>query len=190
MKAISGFVGLVTLAAAVGCGGPGSFNGTVTGLTLDVKSSAYLDAKDSNGKVVGVVVFLTDQADICRSLEAGTEPKGMNAFAMEALVVDASGNLVAPASGSYEVFDPSTSPQTAGNFAIAVFAHLDSSCVNTVSNDKADGHSGTVHLDALTLEKSASGSFDISMGSQGDHVTGSFDAAFCNADANATLKCG
>ena len=60
----------LALPALVACGGPGSFDGTVNGITMSVKDAVFLTPKDGNGNVVGLVLSMSDQPGLCASLQA------------------------------------------------------------------------------------------------------------------------
>lgn len=188
MKAIACIAGLVTLAA--GCGRvQGTMSGTVAGIKLDVNSVVYVDDKDSNGNLVGIAVLLTDQPDICKTLQGGNVPQGMTSLSLSLLRLDSSGKPLVPTVQAYGVFAPSDLPTMAGEYAVATFAHLDSTCKNTLTDAQSTGTSGAVRLNAITLEGSARGGFDVSVGSQSDEVSGSFDAVFCDVDLVASRGC-
>lgn len=177
---------LVTAAAvlAVGCGGPGSFNGTVDGKSLSVEDAVFAPIKSNNGDTVGVALALSDVPDMCAQIKANREPKGATVASFLLLRVGSDGNGLAPDVGEFKVTDSfEHTPQ--GNFAFGGFSKSDANCNNEIANDHSSAKSGVVKVDALELKKDGSltGTFDVTFGTQADKVTGSFNAAFCDVSA-------
>lgn len=178
MKRIATIAGLLVLAAATGCPGPGSISGTVSGIKASVKDAAYVDLKDSSGKVQAALVILADKSNICDSIKASREPKEMTGLWMMLVQYGSDGYTQLPTEGDYTVTD--TQPSQPGKYAQVLFVHTDANCNNALSSSQSYGVSGLVTASSFTQGKHASGKFDVTVGDQNDKIKGSFSAEFCD----------
>jgi hypothetical protein len=172
---------ILGLAAAVvlsACGGPGNMSGTVAGIKLDVKDSAFLLVKNQAGDTVGMFLAMADQPDICGTLKANRQPKNTTAVLFSMVRYTDQGTTLAPDVGDYTVIN--MTPPRGGNYAGALFSHTDTNCTSTIAQTAATGSSGLIKLTSMKAEANgyAQGSFDITFGAS-DKVTGSFSAKFC-----------
>ncbi len=166
----------------VACGSPGDFKGKVDDRELSVEDAVFLPLKDDAGKTLGVMLYMVDQPDICSTLKANRDPKNTTVFS--ALLVRSNGEQVlAPEEGDYTVTNNFLNVGS-GNHALAIFGKNDANCDNAVSGDRGIGRSGIINVKELALgsDGAMSGTFDITFGSQGDKVSGSFNAAYCDVN--------
>jgi len=144
------------LLCACGPSGPGSFNGTVQSDALHVADAVYLMSQE---------IWLTDHTDLCTLLKANTYPKSGTLVKIAPHPVTTSVDFMVAESGA---LDHTVSLE---------FLKLDATCNTSMS---APATAGSVTLTTATAMGSASGTFDVTFGSA-DHVTGSFNALFCDA---------
>src|SRR5689334_9675027 len=97
----------LALPALVACGGPGSFDGTVNGITMSVKDAVFLTPKDGNGNVVGLVLSMSDQPGLCASLQAQQVVHDSTNF-VASLSEFSGGGQVPPTPGDFPVYNGST----------------------------------------------------------------------------------
>jgi len=171
-------LGLAVAAVLSACGGPGNMSGTVGGIQLNVKDSAFLIVKNQQGESVGMFLAMVDKPDICATLKANRNPKELTGVLFSMVRYTDQGTTLAPDVGDYTVI--SATPPRGGNYAGAFFTHTDTNCTSTISNTAAQGSSGLVKLTSMKAEANgyASGTFDVTFGAS-DKVTGSFNAKFC-----------
>ncbi len=171
----------------VGCGGPGGFDGKVSGTELKVSEALLFPAKDGSGKLVGAYVGMANVTGVCDRLKAGRAFKDTTAVLIAMTTLGTDLKATAPTPGDY----PVKLPTGAGNAAIATFVKTDSKCMTTIPGGNSNGVSGLVKLSAIKLEAggSAQGTFDITFGSQNDKTTGSFNATFCDANVFTSTNC-
>ncbi len=137
---------------AVGCGGPGSFNGKVDGKELAVEDAIFAPVKGSDGKVTGVAVILSDVPDLCAAVKANRDPKGATIaqFAMMRIASDGSA-VLAPDVGDYGITDNPFSAK-GGNIAFGGFIKSDLNCANEVASDRALARERTVKIETIELQ--------------------------------------
>lgn len=164
-----------------GCGGPGSFSGTVAGNGIAVQDAIFAVAKDGSGKVFAAELFLGDKPGICATLKANRNPKS-SAYLQLTFESLGSTGAVSPDVGDYTV--KSGLQLAAGNWAYGVYAKTDPNCQNTLTSSAAQTQSGTVKVASIKPEANGQmiGTFDITFGPQKDKVTGAFSATFCDWD--------
>ncbi len=186
MKKLATLVLPLCLAA---CGGPGSFNGTVAGIKLDVKSSVFLQGTDSNGVPNSAWVALTDVPAACDEVKSNRTPKNGTIVVFLLERYDANNKRIAPDKGDYTVTDNIFS--SSGNIAFANFSKQDTNCTNTIQAKNSTGRSGLIKVDGYkgVTGGNISGSFDVTFGDQNDRVTGGFNADFCDAAIPLTPNC-
>jgi hypothetical protein len=170
---------ILALAALTGCGG--SFSGTVNGISLNVQDSIFGLLKDEMGKSAGLVIFMADQPGLCDKLKANREPKNSTSMTFLLFNVSNDGMQLAPSTGDYTITSSLTAT-TRGNIGIASFSKSDGNCTATIQPANTTGQSGIVKLSALNSSAGgqATGTFDITVGTQNDKVTGSIAASFCD----------
>jgi hypothetical protein len=173
----------VTTALAVvilsGCGG--SFSGTVNGLSLNVADSIFGLLKDDDGKSAGLVLIMADQPNLCDKLKANREPKNSTAMTFLLFNVANDGSQLAPSTGDYTITS-TLGPTTRGNIGLASFSKTDGNCTDTIQPANTTGQSGLVKLSSVNSSAGgqANGTFDITVGTQNDKVTGTIIANFCD----------
>ena len=175
---------LMAALALAACGGPGSFDGTVAGNTLDVKEAVFFVQPFTFGTTsVGnaIALGLSGQTGTCDSLKANTTKANGTALTM-ALGVMQGGLSVSDdlTSGSYRlltILDGLNPPAAGTRVYYSAFDKLDATCKDTTSQTGlATG--GSITVDGYTAGKSVTGSFDLQFGS--DTGKGSFNATFCD----------
>lgn len=176
------FATVVVLATLSGCGG-GSVAGSVSGISLAAQDSIFLVLKDDAGKTQSIVVLIADKPNICDTLKANREPKASTSLAFTLLNVkieNNKGSLLAPDVGSYTVTDQDIT--ASGTFARSSFTKTDANCTQTLTTGATTGKSGLVKISSLNASSSGSlvGTFDVSIGTQSDKLTGTLNARFCD----------
>lgn len=172
------------------CGGAGSVNGKVAGNQLSVVDSAFLLFKDNN-KIVSAAVILSDKPNLCTTAKANRDTKNSTylIIGLYRYVDDGAGGLtpVSPDVGDYSV----TQVTRAGTYAGGLFGKSDAACQTTVGATQSAAQSGTVKVTTFKPEAngSAVGTFDITIGTQNDKLTGTFNAQFCDVVPSATPNC-
>lgn len=174
MKQLTSLAGVLALSLVAACGGPGSVNGTVSGHSLAVSDAVYADINVAGG-IVGVI-FLSDHAGMCDEIKANRQPKNLTYLAIALTNFDASHKTLPLAEGEYTVSGAN------GMVALVNYNWTDSSCQTKLTAGQSNGKSGLIKLTHFSDGTDAAGTFDVTIGSQNDHVTGSFDAPNCNAD--------
>jgi hypothetical protein len=166
--------------ATAGCGGPGSFHGTVGGMTLEVKDSLFL-AQQSQGQTASLVLLMTDKPGLCEAMKAGKVLSNMT-YLQVVLTETYNSQLVVPTTGDYGVTDGTTVPP---KFALASLSRTDATCHSTMT---VGGAGGKISLSAYKAEASGTmnGTFDATFGATAEHGTGDFDADFCDAPYGAS----
>ena len=190
--------------ALFACGGPGSFDGTVSGVTLKPKETIFIRQPfqlSLPGQTVPVTfgdaigVLMSDQKGICDRLKNNTAVPGGVGLAI-GLAVTQGGLSVSSdlTTGSYRLINPivdafSTPPQGT-RLMYPVFDKLDDNCQGTLkTNGQASG--GTVKVESFEAGKTLTGTFDLTFG--GGDGKGDFNATFCDYEVpnNATAPtCG
>jgi hypothetical protein len=186
------YVGAVTstgLLFALGCGGPGSFEGKVAGNELEVEDAIFLAGKDDeSGATIASALVMTDLGDLCATLKANREPK--NATLVWFILGRIEGTeLLVPDKGTYTVVDLEALPPP--RFAFGYFSKNDAACRNTLDEERAVAQSGTIEVEKIEFKKDGSmkGEFDARFGSQNDAVKGTFNASFCDAPLSDSFSC-
>jgi hypothetical protein len=165
--------------AACGNHGSGKINGTVHGESIEVNSASYAITVDTG--VPQFLLALWSEADACDAMAKNNRIGGAQGLVVVMYNADPNGTSTQPGPGTYSVTDGT--PQAAGSYAMAGFSVLDSACGQRLSDELGNAVSGQVVLSSVTpgKEGAAKGTFDLAVGSAGDHVTGSFDALSCDA---------
>lgn len=172
---------VATALALAGCGGPGSFHGTVGGMTLDVKDSFFLAQKNSSGQVASLVLLMTDKPGLCEAMAAGNVLSSMIYF-QAVLTQISSGQNQVPTSGDFSVTDGSSVPP---KFALISLSKTDTTCHSTMT---VGGSGGTITLNQYKPEAGGTmtGTFDVTMGGTSERGNGDFNADFCDASYGAS----
>jgi len=173
---------LTVLAAFSGCGG-GSVSGSVSGISLNAQDSIFFVIKDDAGKTQYVSVVMADKPNLCDTLRANRLPKSATSLAFTLVNVKVEnrvGTYLAPDVGSYTVTDMEISQS--GLFAGSGFSRTDANCTDSLTASASTGKSGLVKVTNLKAEVNGnlSGTFDVSIGTQADKLTGSINARFCD----------
>lgn len=173
----------------VGCGGPGSFNGTVDGKSLSVADAVFVPLNDSNGNKVGVVLVMSDVPDICSAMKANRAPKGATSATFVLMRFGSDGKVLAPDVGDFKLTD-NLDAQPTENIGFGGFSKSDANCTNEVASDHSGAKSGLVKVDSIELKSGGalSGTFDATFGTQNDKATGSFNAEYCDAPTTRDSK--
>ncbi len=188
MDNVTSKLSLVLLASLVvlsGCFGPGSVSGTVSGISLNVQDAIFFSPKDNAGKTVGLAVLLADKPNLCDTLKANRQPKSSTGLSLVMMNIKVDGSTVtflSPDVASYTVTTNDADLAKGGLFAQGGFGKNDSSCTSTLTDAASTMKSGLVKLTAIKNEAggTAEGTFDVSIGSQADKLTGRFTASFCD----------
>ncbi len=154
----------ILLAAAFwfGCGGPGSFNGTVNGTAMEVRDAVFNVAQ---GKPTGAIT-LSESEDICEEMRR----RMMSVPALEMVLLnrEETGTLEP---GTYLILSESDARQ--GRPAPGPLYAL----VSFIGEGQSTGATGEIQLDDVSSER-VSGSFNFLL-TTGDQVTGAFNARPC-----------
>ena len=156
---------------------PGSsdntFSGTVKGNTFTPVSAIYAPLTLRGFRFV--LVQVSDQADPCALLRANKKVKSSTSFlfALYRLGPNVESLPVLPTTYTME-----DEPVRAGAYGFASFSKLDATCTPLLTEAEADATSGAVQLVSLG-EASAEGQFLMSIGLQGDAVSGRYKAKLC-----------
>src|SRR6185295_7928450 len=138
----------ILAALALAACGPSTFEGTVRGITLDVQSSAFTVARGSTGEIDLMVLYLSDQPDLCTLMKAGDNVRNSVTLSVWLFQTDADANNVVPTSGTYVVRDSS-----AARHAIPELLQLDADCLVPVD---AAGLTGGAAVDGYRAEAGGS----------------------------------
>lgn len=183
MKRMSQIVATLALLTALsGCGG-GSVSGTVSGISLAVQDSIFFVIKDDAGKTQYLSVIMADKPNLCDTLKANRLPKSATSLSFGLLNVKVDNGvptILAPDVGSYTVTESQVT-QT-GFFATAGFDRSDANCTSSLADTASNGKSGLVKITSIKAEANGNlaGTFDVSIGTQADKLTGSLNARFCD----------
>jgi hypothetical protein len=190
-------IAAVLLLSLAACGGGGAapaaanqVNGTVAGQAIAAKDAIArpLTVKGDAFSGTSLSIDVTDWADACgkERRDAGTALG--RALWMNLVATDASGTAsAASAPGTYRVVATGTPPRGA-LLADVFYEGNDAACFPTT---EFRASSGAVQITAVSASRVV-GTFDVVL-ENGDHVTGTFDAASCDAfDPNRTplATCG
>jgi hypothetical protein len=182
-------VAALTLSACAG----NSFDGKVAGETISIKSAAFIQNRDSNGKPTSAMIFMADVAGGCDYIKSNRQPKSGTYVSFILYNRDPSNsNEIAATKGDYTVIDYNVNFLTQkGLFATSTFTKNDTSCTNVLASKNADAKSGVIKVDNFKAEVGGniSGSFDVTYGDQADHITGGFNADFCDATFTTSPNC-
>jgi hypothetical protein len=178
-------LGLGLLAAGCTGAGPGgnvlaTVNGTFNGSTFTVGDAIYapsMTTTQGSNTAVGITSF----GAACTAVQQNNTVPNGKTLAFLLANYDASTGAVSAitAPGTIPVYAPTSPPTASGPEAIALIAADDASCNQTTT---AFGASGSVTVSAVN-SGGIIAKFDVTM-SNGDHLTGSFDAPSCAALAN------
>ncbi len=174
------------LCVLIRCGGSGkvTFNGTIRGQSF-VPSDA-ISMNGTNGTSTFSSINITSQSGLCGLLSARQFPKNSKHFLIDLADVNQT-----PFAFTF------TAPSAAGTYTVsrdsnplpakwASVAHLLSGA-DCQSSEIAFGVSGTVTITSLN-GGSYSGNFDVTLNTT-DHVTGSFNASYCDPPPTTTIQC-
>lgn len=172
-------VGVIGLAVLVGCGGPGSFDGSVAGNRLNTKSAIFLMSSNV------LMVLLTDVDGTCAKIKAGQLSKNMSSFVL-GIVQQENNTFVTPTPGDYAIIGPGAAAPS--KFAVGSFGKSDANCRNTLTDQQSQANGGTLKLSSYKAEAggTAVGTFEVTVGSQADKAKGSFNAEFCDFSRSQT----
>ena len=172
-------IALILLLAACGGGGGGggSVAGTVAGKALAAKSAFFVAGTVNN--VPTLALRISDQPDECALFAAGKRHPGTSAFVFVFTADNSASNsgtptVVPPGTGDY----PVVTVGTAGKSANVSFSSVDGTCTQTLTDDQETATDGKVTITRVD-GNSLVGTFTLTVGSQGDPVTGSFEATVC-----------
>jgi len=176
-------IGVVAALALAGCGGPGSFQGTVDGLTLAVKDSLFLAYNPGGDQLALLVLLMTDKPGLCEAMKAGNIFSNTTYF-QAALGDSLSDPSALPPPGDFIVTNGFAPP---ARFTFATVFRTDASCGLPAS---VDGHDGTVSVRQYRAQSGGSmtGTFDATFGTfePAGHATGDFNADFCDVPSVAS----
>lgn len=172
-------VAVMVVAGLSGCIG-NSFNGTVLGNNLPVADAVFALLRDGTGKSLGLSVILSDKANICSTLKANRVPKSASGLGMTLFSVNAAGELLAPDKGDYTVI--SVDPTSPGKYTWGSFSKTDGNCTPILTAAQTEAKSGLFKVTDFKAETGGmlTGTFDITFGGQGDKVTGTVAATYCD----------
>ena len=187
-------IGLIStvLLLALGCGGPGSFNGEVAGNKLTVNEAVFIASRDYRGVVGSVFLIMADVTTICADISANWLRKNATYVYMDFHRTQGTGTdtvVVSPDKGTYTVLD--TAAPAPSDSVFTEFYKTQANC--TIDLPQYFGKSGTVTIYSIEFETGGTltGEFDINYGTQNDHVTGTFNASLCQPSyPSGSPSCG
>jgi len=153
---------------------PASVNGTIGGQPMDAQDSTsniYSFDADSEG-----LVYIMNVASSCAMLTAGNQPSNAKVIAIQIAVKSATGISAPSAVGTYPMYTAANVGGANGNVALARYQTSDATCNPTSDIEASSGSVTLTRVDATIY----AGNFDMTF-SNGDHVTGSFNANRCDA---------
>ncbi|MGZ6143806.1 MAG: hypothetical protein ACXWLM_10735 [Myxococcales bacterium] len=189
--------GCVATAAAVACGNTSAsatFEGTVRGVAMSPKDAVSSPATVgfTSGAAPVAAIVISDAARLCATVSANLEPKSSRALLLFLADVNPSTGAIEAAAGTgrFPIFIVGSGVAPA-HFAVASFAANDASC-REIAADSAGAVSGSVTLTG-NGGGAYEGTYDLAFDG-GDHVTGAFHTATCQALAtylgSLTHGCG
>lgn len=170
-------VGWVAVLLVVGCQGPGSFSGRVSGFGLEVRDSFYFPLAGAPAGTAALV-YLSDREGACEALAASQEPPGSSSLWLQLFRIDGAGTLEPLITGPYQ---GATRVDQAGGFALGRFTRTGEACEGLVPESAGEVSGGRVTLERLAdgPERPLVGSFELTFGEAGEKGTGSFSARPC-----------
>ena len=168
---------LAVALALAGCGparNPGSFQGTVNGMTLDVKDSLFFKYHTYSGEPL-LILLMVDQPGLCGAMKTGHFLPNMTYF-QAALGELSSDPSALPTPGTFIVPDGSSSTS---KYVVPLMNSTDETCSRGLP---ISGFGGTATVDQYEAQSGGSmtGTFDVTFGTAAEPATGDFDAAFCD----------
>jgi hypothetical protein len=165
---------ILAATALAACSPVTSFEGTVHGITLDVQSSAFTMDRNGSGVIEFLVLYLSDQPDVCSLIQGGANARSSTTLSVWLYQTDLNSNNVTPTPGNFSVRNGSVPGQ-----AIPSLRQLDADCLSAVD---AAAASGFATVDAYQAEPGGSmiGSFDFAFEPSGEKGKGTFNAPFCD----------
>ncbi len=166
-----------------GCGG-GSVTGTVSGISLAVQDSIFFVLKDDQGKTGALTVIMADKPNLCDTLKANRQPKSATSlffYLYNVKIENGAVSLLAPDVGTYTVADLQNL-KTSGTYAGTGFSKADANCTDSLTAASSTGKSGSIRLTTVKAEANGNlaGTFDVSIGTQTDKLTGTLNARYCD----------
>lgn len=182
-RIICGLAGAVVLSAC----GPGSVNGKVGGLELDVADAIFI-AGDRGDGIQVLDINLTDSEGVCTAFKANRASKNQTALSFRLLFLRDDGNQLTsltPDKGEYTILRPDQSITKGGHFGWSYFNRTDAACRGTLTTSTGGATSGLVTIKDYKERETISGDFDLTFGGN-DKVKGSFHASFCDASTSTS----
>ncbi len=168
--------------------GAGSVSGSVSGISLGVQDMIFFVLKDTGGKTQSVVLLAADKPNLCDTLKANRQPKSATSLVLALQNIKVDGTTVttlAPDIGQYTVLEGGSQVTNSGLYASGAFNKTDANCTSSLTSAASVAKSGFVKVTTLKADSSGSlqGTFDVSIGTQADKLTGSINARFCDITA-------
>ena len=159
-----------------------SGSASIVGRALNFKAASFSTIV-SNGLPL-LVVKLSDQADDCTLVGNNARRGGSSTLVLALFKLDGQGHAPAPDVADYIITDrtnPQNNTTQPGGFGSASLSQFTSTCEQQLADKQAVATSGTIHITALTsgADARAVGTFQLTIGTEGDKVSGSFDAVNC-----------
>lgn len=179
---------IVVLAGIVACDGPGTFQGTVAGRGLVVKDSVAVLFRQGSGIRPGpsLGVAMADVENLCESIRANKSRRNATTFSMRLYRWDEQGQPTEITPGDYEV-SPAASDTT---YADVQFRQVNDRCSGELTGIAGGGR---VNLTTFEARPGAHvrGSFAVIINFPilNEQVSGTFNAAFCDATPGTSPTC-
>jgi hypothetical protein len=167
--------------AAVACGP--SFQGTVSGYSVNVQDELYVPLTTSAGASTGALLVVSDQPSMCSDLAAPQAPGGAS-LVMVVLERRANGAPLSPDTGKYTM---NADGQNASG-AVSSFLVTDANGTQSIPGNNAVATSGLVDVTQYSSTNGMAGTFDGKFGQQGDAVHFQFAAHFCDISTDTLLN--
>ena len=176
---------LVAALLFVACGAPTvvpkvEVTGTVGGETLKPLEAALGEAVSGRGRIDTLLLVVTEATGACENVKADKTAHSTTTLALT--LKNDRGDTLKP--GSYPIIAGFPSGSS-GNYAKGTISKRDAACADAYAGDAGTFTEGTVTLSTWTEAGSATGEFDLTVGS--DHLTGKFAANTCAGVTEANV---
>ena len=165
------------------CGGPATVTGTVAGNSFTIQDAVVVSVSSSGSSNTGAVISMTSAANACQNIKDKIRPKGASGVVFVLVRLDANANPLPIIAGDYQV---NSEPSGAGMWALGAVGKDDDACKSTIPEGQSNATSGKVTVTSVDFSTGGvtAGTFDLTIGSQADKISGSFSATFCESAAS------
>lgn len=154
--------------------------GSVGGRTLKPLETTLGEAVSARGRIDTLLLVVTEATGACGHVKADTTSASTTTIALT-LMNDRGDTLKA---GTYPII-AGFPDGSSGNYAKGTLSAYDDACVDAFAGGTGTLSAGTVTLSTYEENTSATGTFELTAGSE--HLTGSFAANACAGVTEATV---